>query len=107
DLGEAAEMLAQASGNEHRRLVQGNIVVPAQMLWRRGLVLVRVGKRRNRHCRNRDRGVCAERIAAQLELTSERRELRAEASDVTRLARLPGLLRESGNCPRGARRSHR
>jgi hypothetical protein len=49
----------------------------------------------------------AQSVAAKLELAAERRQLGPEAADVTRLARLTGLLSEGRDCPGGAGRGQR
>src|SRR3954470_15347866 len=103
DLGEPAEMLAKTAGDKQRRFVERHIIVFAEMLWRWVLILACAGKRSNRHRRDRDRGMRAQRIAAELELTAERRQLGTKAADMARFARLPRLLRECRHGTRGTR----
>ena len=54
DFGKSAEMLAGTAGDKHRRLVQSEIVVSAQMFWGRILGLGAVRERGDRHRRERD-----------------------------------------------------
>src|SRR6476661_11220042 len=56
-----------------------------------------VDVRRDRHRRQRDALLHPQRVAAELELASELRELRTEAADVASRAIAACLLRERGN----------
>ena len=93
DLDEASQMIAIAAGDEKRDLVDRGIVVHAVVRRRRRRLILRgVEERGNSDERQRRRVLHgAQGVAAELELPSERSELRTEGADVaggTRLTRL-------------------
>src|SRR6266550_2092626 len=93
-------MIAHAARDEDARLVERKIVVhPIMRRGRRWPVLLRVHERGDDHARERKREIPAlpHRVAFQLELTAEGRQLRSEPADVTGAAAQPRLLREARN----------
>ena len=95
-LNKGAEMLTKPAGDEEADLIYGGIVVDGKSPRRRGrLILVGPNIGEDRHRRDwHVEGVGSKRVAIHLEFAAKGRELRPEAADVTRTARLPCLHRE-------------
>src|SRR6266446_7194415 len=93
-------MTAHAACNENARLIERKIVVqPIMRRGRRWLVFLCVHEGGDNHAREGNRKILAlpHRVAFDLELTAERRQLRSDPADVTRAAAWSCLFREARN----------